>query len=180
MHDALEDLAGVAVRRNELTDSGVPAQVIITIMADQLSTRQGLAETSFGQLLPVQNALRMADEAALHVLLTDAAGAVLNHGRTKRIATRSQTVALIARDKGCSFPGCDRPPEWCQRHHIIAWADGGATDLQNLTLVCGYHHREFERGGWTCRMVDGQPHWIPPAWIDPTRTPRRNHRISRR
>jgi hypothetical protein len=132
MHDALEQLAGLAVRRTELTDSGAPAQVIITITAEQLRSRQGLAETSFGQLLPVQDALRMADEAAINLLLTDATGAVLNHGRTKRIASRAQTIALIARDKGCSFPGCDKPPEWCQRHHIISWAGGGATDLNNL------------------------------------------------
>jgi hypothetical protein len=177
MHDALEDLAGVVVRRNELPESGAPAQVVITMTADQVTTGQGLAETSFGHLLSVTEALKLADEAAINLLVRDARGAVLSHGRTKRIATRSQTLALIARDGGCSFPGCDKPPEWCQRHHITAWADGGTTDLNNLTLVCGYHHREFERAGWNCEMVDGRPHWIPPAWIDPTRTPRRNRTI---
>ncbi|HEX8080720.1 MAG TPA: DUF222 domain-containing protein [Jatrophihabitans sp.] len=179
MHDALQDLAGVVVRRNELPESGAPAQVIITLTADQLASRQGLAQTSFGQQLGVSQALALADEAAINLLLTDSTGAVLAHRRTKRIATRGQTLALIARDGGCTFPGCDKPPEWCQRHHITAWADGGPTDLDNLTLLCGYHHREFDRAGWTCQLTDGQPHWIPPAWIDPTRTPRRNHRITR-
>jgi uncharacterized protein DUF222/HNH endonuclease len=179
MHDALEQLAGLAVRRTELVESGAPAQVIISMTADQLRTRQGVVETSFGQLLPVNDALRMADEASLHLLLRDRRGVVLEHGHTKRIATRAQTLALTARDQGCTFPGCDHPPEHCQRHHIIGWADGGATDLDNLTLLCTFHHREFERGGWNCRMVDGQPHWIPPAWIDPARTPRRNHRVNR-
>lgn len=179
MHDALEQLAGLAIRRTELVESGAPAQVIISMTADHLSNRQGLVQTSFGQALTVEAALAMADEASLHLLLRDQRGAVLRHGRTKRIATRSQTLALIARDQGCSFPGCDHPPEHCQRHHIISWADGGATDLDNLTLLCTFHHREFARGGWSCRMIDGQPHWIPPAWIDPARTPRRNHRISR-
>jgi hypothetical protein len=121
MHDALQDLAGLAVRRTELTASGAPAQVIITLTADQLGARHGLAETSFGQLLPVNDALRLADEASLHILLRDRHGVVLDHGRTKRIATRTQTLALIARDRGCSFPGCDQPPEHCQRHHIVAW-----------------------------------------------------------
>jgi hypothetical protein len=130
-------------------------------------------------LITVDQALRLADEAAISLLMRDAADVVLSHGRTKRIATRSQTLALTARDRGCSFPGCDKPPEWCQRHHIVSWADGGATDLDNLTLVCDFHHREFERGGWSCRMINGRPHWIPPAWIDPTRTPRHNHRIAR-
>jgi hypothetical protein len=173
MHDALQELAGVVVRRDELPHSGAPAQVIITMTAEQLASRQGLAHTSFGQLLTVGEALRLADEAAINLLVRDATGVVLRHGRSKRLATRSQTLALIARDGGCTFPGCDKPPEWCQRHHIIAWADGGTTDLDNLTLVCGYHHREFDRTGWSCRMIDGQPQWIPPAWIDPTRTPRR-------
>lgn len=179
LHDALQDLAGIAVRRNELPESGAPAQVIITMTADQLASRHGLAETSFGQQLSVSEAFALADEAAISLLLADSTGAVLAHGRAKRIATRSQTLALIARDGGCTFPGCDKPPEWCQRHHIVAWADGGRTDLGNLTLVCGYHHREFDRAGWSCRMADGQPQWIPPAWIDPTRTPRRNHRVIR-
>jgi hypothetical protein len=180
MHDALHELAGLAVRRTELLDSGAPAQVIISMTADQLEDRQGWAETSFGQLLTVGQALKLADEAAISLLVRDARGVVLRQGRTKRIATRSQTLALIARDLGCSFPGCDKPPEWCQRHHIVAWADGGTTDVDNLTLLCHSHHRDFESAGWECRLIDGLPTWIPPAWIDTARTPRRNHRVDRR
>lgn len=78
---------------------------------DQLKSRQGLAPTSFGQHLSVGEAVKLADEAAVSLLVRDAKGAVLNHGRTRRIATRTQTLALIARDKGCSFPGCDKPPD---------------------------------------------------------------------
>jgi len=178
MHDALEELAGLAVRRTEVVESGAPAQVIITMTASQLADRSGLAETSFGQLLTVPEALRLADEAAISLLVRDASGAILKHGRLKRIATRAQTLALIARDRGCSFPGCDRPPEWCQRHHVVGWAEGGRTDLDNLTLICGYHHRHFEAEGWSCRLVEGLPTWIPPHWIDPERRPRRNHRIT--
>lgn len=178
MHDALADLAGLAVRRTELVESRAPAHVIITMTAGQVADRSGLAETSFGQLLTVPEALRLADEAAISLLVRDARGTVLKHGRLKRIATRAQTLALVARDRGCSFPGCDRPPEWCQRHHIVGWAEGGRTDLDNLTLVCGYHHRHFAAEGWSCRLGEGLPTWIPPHWIDPERRPRRNHRIT--
>ncbi len=177
LHDALEDLAGVAVRRNEHTTSGAPAQVIITMTATQLTTRQGLATTSSGQLLTIPDALNLADETTLHLLTTTETGAILNHHRTKRIATRAQTIALTARDKGCSFPGCDQPPEHCQRHHITPWADGGTTNLDNLTLLCGHHHRQFQTTGWTCHTSNGTPWWTPPPWIDPTRTPQQNHRI---
>ncbi|MGH8336127.1 MAG: HNH endonuclease signature motif containing protein, partial [Gammaproteobacteria bacterium] len=90
---------------------------------------------------------------------------ILNHRHTRRLATPAQARALAARDRGCSFPGCSRPPDWCQRHHVIAWQDGGRTDLDNLTLVCKQHHRTFEKHNWRCEMRDGLPYWIPPEWI---------------
>lgn len=121
LHDALQDLAGIVVRRNELPESGAPAQVIITMTADQFARRHGLAETSFRQQLSVPEALALADEAAISLLLADSTGAVLAHGRAKRIATRSQALALIGRGGGCIFPGCGKSPEWYQRHHNIAW-----------------------------------------------------------
>jgi hypothetical protein len=179
LHDALADLAEIQLRRNELVDSGAPAQVIITMSAEQLRERTGYAETSFGQLISVPEALRLAGETDLAVMICDGQGAVLAEHRTKRIATRSQTLALIARDRGCSFPDCDRPPEYSQRHHIIAWHDGGPTNLDNLTLLCRAHHRRFEAEGWQCVMNDRLPCWIPPPWIDPDRKPRQNVRIQR-
>jgi hypothetical protein len=179
MHDALELLAGFEIRHRTLHTSGTAAELIITMTAEQLATRTGYAQTSFGQLLSIDQALALADEASLTFLTRQANGAVLDERRTKRIATRAQTLALIARDKGCSFPDCDKPPEWTQRHHIRAWMDGGPTDLDNLTLLCGPHHRSFEQQGWTCLVKDKLPWWIPPAWIDPHQKPRQNHRISR-
>lgn len=174
-HDALADLAGFCLRRNEL--AAPTTQLLITMTADQAESGSGLAETSFGQLLPVSSALRLADEAAFALLFRDAQGAVLAEGRTRRCASRAQALALIARDRGCSFPGCDKPPEWCQRHHVIPWSRGGPTDVDNLTLLCGHHHRTFDAAGWSCVMRGGLPWWIPPAWLDRERKPRLNHRI---
>ncbi len=147
--------------------------------AEQMRTRTGHAQTSFGQLISIDQALRLADEAGLTFLTRQANGAVLDERRTKRVPTRAQTLALIARDRGCSFPDCDKPPEWTQRHHIRAWVDGGGTDLDNLTLLCKPHHRSFEQQGWNCLVRDKLPWWVPPAWIDPQRRPRQNVRISR-
>jgi len=179
LHDALAELASLAVRRTELVDSGAPAQVIVTMTADQLAHRQGWGETSQGQCISVPESLRLGDEAIVTLLIQRANGAVLASGRTSRIANRRQTLALIARDRGCSFPDCDRPPEWTQRHHVVGWADGGPTDVDNLTLLCGYHHRHFEVAGWRCEMRDGLPWWTPPKWLDPLQRPRLNHRIVR-
>jgi hypothetical protein len=62
----------------------------------------------------------------------------------------------------------------------VGWADGGRTDIDNLTLLCGRHHRQFQSAGWRCVITDGLPWWIPPKWIDPDQRPRQNHRIMRR
>src|SRR3954465_5650480 len=72
------------------------------------------------------------------------------------------------------LPGCDRPAAWAEVHHVLEWAAGGPTDLDNMTLVCRFHHRNFDRLGWTVHIENGVPLWTPPAWIDPDRTPRRN------
>jgi hypothetical protein len=89
-------------------------------------------------------------------------------------------MALIARDAGCSFPGCTHPPSYCDRHHILDWILGGLTDLDNLTLLCRYHHSHFQQKGWSCRInTDGLPEWIPPRWIDQDQRPHINTRIRR-
>ncbi len=93
--------------------------------------------------MPTEKALQLANAADVYFAAVTAKGEVLQLGRSRRIATRSQTIALIARDKGCSFPGCDTAPEWTERHHVIPWAEGGPTDLDNLTLLCRYHHHNF-------------------------------------
>ena len=85
--------------------------------------------------------------------------------RTPAVHRSGQRLALIARDGGCSFPGCDRPPQMCQAHHVIDHTDGGPTAIENATLICGYHHRTFTQLGWTCHMTDGRPVWTPPTWM---------------
>ncbi len=174
-HDALHDIGRRALRGGELPDAGgTPATVLITMTLADLESRLGVATTSHGGLISVPEALRLAGEADLIPVVLGDTGGILAHGRSRRVASSGQRLALAARDKGCSFPACDRPAAWCQTHHVIPWIDGGPTDLDNLTLVCGFHHREFAKRGWACRITDGLPHWIPPTWLDPQQTPRRN------
>ena len=139
---------------------------------EDLLAKAGIAETTDGTQLSAAQLLRIADEAEIWPAIIDRNGVPLALGRTRRIASRGQTMALIAREGGCSFPGCDHPPQWCDRHHIIDWIDGGPTDLDNMTLLCRYHHTHFLQKGWTCRInADGLPEWIPPRWIDPEQRP---------
>ena len=180
MHDALEDVCDRLLRSDTaVPDSGgTPATVILTFDLADLLDKTGYAVASDGSLIRTEQALQLADAADVYYAAVTTKGEVLRLGRQRRIATRPQTVALIARDHGCSFPGCDTAPEWCERHHVTAWIDGGGTDLDNLTLLCRYHHHNFLARGWDCAInADGLPEWRPPAWLDPDRRPLINTRI---
>jgi hypothetical protein len=181
MHDALEDVCDRLLRSGTtIPDAGgTPATVIITIDIEDLLNGTGYGLTSDGTLISTGQVRSMADQAEAYYAFMDCNGAVLNLGRTRRIATRSQSAALYARDGGCSFPGCGTAPEWSERHHVIPWIDGGPTDLNNLTLVCAYHHHNFHTRGWTCRInPDGIPEWRPPKCVDPDQKPMINTRIT--
>jgi hypothetical protein len=178
-HDALEDLTDRLLRAGDTPDTGgVPATVIVTINFDDLLARCGFGTTTDGTIIPTETLLEMADQAEIIPTVLNASGAVLTLGRTRRLASRNQTLALIARDLGCSFPGCAQPPQYCERHHILEWILGGRTDLHNLTLLCRYHHHNFLARGWTVSLNnDGIPEWRPPRWVDPDQKPRINTRI---
>jgi hypothetical protein len=62
--------------------------------------------------------------------------------------------ALVIRDRGCRFPGCDLPADWTDGHHLTHWADGGETRLDNLVLLCRRHHRHVHEQRW---RLEGNP-----------------------
>ena len=80
-------------------------------------------------------------------MLTDPDGKI-NLGRAQRRANPTQRRLLWLRDRHCTFPGCDRPPGWCEAHHIRFWEHGGPTDLDNLCLLCSHHHHLCHEGGY--------------------------------
>jgi hypothetical protein len=181
LHDGLDEACGRLLKmKDQPSVGGVQASVIVTIGVEELLAKAGLAETSDGSILTSDQLLRIADEAEIWPTIIDQNNVPLALGRSQRLASRGQTMALITRDAGCSFPGCTHPPSWCDRHHILDWILGGLTDLDNLTLLCRYHHTHFLQKGWTCRMnADGLPEWIPPWWIDQDQRPQLNARIRR-
>ncbi|HET9558966.1 MAG TPA: HNH endonuclease signature motif containing protein, partial [Actinomycetota bacterium] len=104
-----------------------------------------------------------AATARLPQTLGDAPSQPLEVGRTSRVVTGAQRVALAVRDGGCAFPDCQRPLAWCDAHHLVHWLDGGPTDLVNLVLVCRAHHRAVHEGGWRLtRQPDGHLTATPP------------------
>lgn len=129
-----------------------------------------------GHLSPVQ-ARRYLCDAQLVPAVLGSAGEILDVGRATRTFPLPIRRAIAARDRGCIWPGCDRPPDWCDGHHIQYWSrDFGATSLHNGVLLCPYHHTQIHHGHWQIRKADdGIPELIPPTWIDPDQRPRRNH-----
>lgn len=140
--------------------------------------------TGGGSLLPIHDLIRMAAHARHYLAIFDHRdGRPLYLARTKRIATDDQRIVLHARDIGCSYPGCAKPGYLCQTHHRAEWANGGPTDVDQLTFACEPHHRlvgNRDTDWSTIATPAGQPaagrtQWFPPSHIDPHRTPRTNH-----
>jgi HNH endonuclease len=80
-------------------------------------------------------------------VIVDGESEVLDVGRAQRNHTPAQWRALVARDRGCVEPGCDRAPGWCDVHHRHPWDDGGETNIENLELRCRRHHRKAHAEG---------------------------------
>ena len=100
-------------------------------------------------------------------------GQPLDVGHEQRLFTARQRIALAARDGGCRWPGCDRPPSWTEAHHVRHWKrDHGPTDIVNGILLCRHHHLLLHDNGWEITNR-GADYWlVPPASEDATRTPR--------
>jgi hypothetical protein len=124
-----------------------------------------------------ETARRLACDADVIAALVGLDGEVLALGRARRLVSRAQRRALMIRDAGiCQFPGCHQTRH-LEAHHILAWADGGPTDLSNLILICRFHHTAVHEGRmkimpaaepspghrWEFVMPDGNP---PQDWYD--------------
>ena len=87
-------------------------------------------------------------------------GQTLDIGRKTRVVPASMRRALRHRDGGCRFPGCSHS-RYVDAHHIVAWATGGETKLDNLVLLCRRHHTFVHEGGYRIeRRRVGERHEI--------------------
>ncbi|GAA5053489.1 HNH endonuclease signature motif containing protein [Nocardia callitridis] len=166
------------------THRGVPVSTILTMNVADVEKAAGVATTATGGTVPMSEALELAQTSRPFLAVFDHAGAPLHFGLTKRFATREQRMALIATLRGCSRPGCDAPASLCATHHVRDYAKDGPTDITNETLACDACHALIHDGpgGWKTVAMDqhsqypGRTAWIAPAHIDPTATPKINHR----
>jgi hypothetical protein len=105
----------------------------------------------------------------------DSHGQPLDVGRERRLFTPRQRIALEERDGGCRWTGCERPPTWCEAHHIEHWArDHGRTDVADGVLLCKHYHLLLHDHHWGIqRRGPGRAeYWLIPPPGRPDATPR--------
>jgi hypothetical protein len=158
--DALVELA-----RQRMEAAGGRPHVSMIVRSETLA---GAPATPGGELgragvIPGETALRIACDASLTVVTVDGHDRLLTIDRATRTVPPSLRRALVARDRGCRFPGCDRPPEWTDGHHLRHRARGGEMKAANLVLLCRRHHRLVHEGGWRLEWSkDGKLEALPP------------------
>ena len=185
--DAVMSLIEMAAASSAVSRlNGAAPTVNVHVTLDDLASGRGVGWIDGStEPIPISTVVQLQCDGDTVPTLFGQHGEVLNHGKTQRLATRRQRRALAARDGGCVMPGCAVPPSRCQAHHVIPWVSPrylpGKTDLDNLALLCPFHHASIHTSAWTLVMINGKPHVKPPGWQDPGRTPRpAGHQRARR
>ncbi|MEA5366824.1 DUF222 domain-containing protein [Amycolatopsis sp., V23-08] len=175
--DAFSDAIDLALNSPDLPmQAGERAHVMVAVSLSDLKSGVGQASLGDTGTMSAAEARVHACDSMLIPAVLGEKSEPLNLGRLRRLISAGLRRALFLRDRGCAFPGCHRPPRHCQGHHIRHWAEGGATELGNLVLLCAHHHRLLHRSGWEVRIAaDGLPEFRPPAFLDKRRKPRRNN-----
>ncbi|NMM24627.1 MAG: DUF222 domain-containing protein [Phycicoccus sp.] len=158
--DALVELCRRATAAGSNAPTTTKAQIVVTIDYERLAGAvRGSGTTLAGQVLSPQTVRKLACDASIIPMVLGSEGQPLDVGRTKRLVTPALLAALWARDKGCTYPGCGRPPQWSDAHHVRHWIDGGTTSLLNLALLCQYHHSWVHQRDLTATVTAHDVTW---------------------
>jgi hypothetical protein len=150
-------------------NNGLPTSIIIRTTLQDLESRAGVGVSGGGTVIPISDVIRMAAHANHYLAVFDkATGSALDLFRARRVASPAQRIMLIARDGGCTKPGCTVPAYGSQVHHAANdWADDGHTNVDDLGLACGPDNRMVGPGGWTTQInANHDVEWIPPPELD--------------
>jgi hypothetical protein len=140
------------------TVAGERPHLTVTVDADALRAGSGEAELDHTGPVGAALARRLGCDASVMRVVMAGRSEPLDVGRRTHVVPPSMRRAVVVRDRRCRFPGCDRHHSWCDAHHVVHWADGGPTGLQNLLLLCRRHHRLIHRPrGFTVELSDGRP-----------------------
>jgi hypothetical protein len=162
--NALLDLVSRAAAAPEGLPQQAKTSLVVTVGLDVLEGRtRGAGLTIAGELLTADTMRRLACDAQVVPVVLGSRGELLAQGMAQRLFTRPQVRHLSLRDRGCTFPGCSKPPAWADAHHLVHWADLGPTDVSNAALLCRAHHTVVHRERYAGAVVDG-PHGPRVSW----------------
>lgn len=141
--DAL--VALIADHREAPRSLGDRPRIVVTIREEDLKdTAEKAGALASGAKITAGDLRRLCCDADLMPVVLGAASEILDVGRTQRLVTPALRKTLTLRDGGCIFPGCNTPDTRCEAHHLQPWWDGGTTALNNLVLLCPFHHKLIE------------------------------------
>ena len=164
---ALDELASAAI-----ADEADPDRATVVIHADADRFRSSgddelVGTALFGSGLPTDTDTlrRLTCDCRAQLALHDASGLAVAVGSPQRTAPHWLRRLVVRRDRWCTFPGCETKRH-LHAHHIVHWADGGPTIIENLIMVCAHHHRLLHDDGWGVALRrDGTTAWTRPGGV---------------
>ncbi len=165
--DALVEVAHHALDLGAIpTTGGASTHLQLTASVETVMGLDGApgGDLEFAGAVPAATVQRLACDARVRRVLLGPNSAVIDVGRALRLPSAAARAVLRTRSGGCEWPGCDRPVAFTNAHHLVHWGHGGATDVDNLVLLCYRHHWLIHEGGWQLARVErGRLLAIPPS-----------------
>jgi len=176
--DALVDMTRLAMTVDDVPKhAGDRVHVAITVGFEALKSGIGAAMLDYGGTISIDDARMLACDCQVIPAVLGTDSEVLDFGRRTRTIPNGLRHFLVARDGGCTWPGCDRPPSYTEAHHREEWfKDQGETEPENLDLLCTHHHHKVHEGGWSMTIgedPDRTPWFYPPDGRPPLHGHRR-------
>ncbi len=145
--DALGDLARSFLDGSESPIvGGQRPHLVVHVDLPAIQGQPGLSETDDGVVFDPYTLDQIRCDASVSRIVFGPKSEVLDVGRKTRVVPAGLRRAVVARDRHCVAPGCRRSANWCDVHHIVPWEDDGETEINNLCLLCRYHHTLLHLG----------------------------------
>src|SRR2546423_4837088 len=154
--DALVEMADQLMAADILPTRGRRRpQVSVTVSLETLQGKPGSEPAELegcSTPMPAETAQRYACDGEVTRIVLSPESEVLDVGRAKRVAHPALDKAVRQRDRYCRWETCERPAQHCELHHRRPWWAGGRTDLINMIMLCGFHHRLVHEGRQPLRL----------------------------
>ena len=141
------------------------------VRSDNAQAIPTLHETGSGDVLTCEAVDKLTCYADVRRVVFGPNSELLDVGRQRRLVSEPMRQAIVARDRHCTFPGCFRPPQWTDAHHIEHYRNGGATSAENLVLLCRFHHTAVHERGFKIRGPAHDPRFFRPNGTELSQRP---------